>query len=70
MIDKNAAIEIQRHALKAIESLEAALYAAKNCCPEKDFERIKRGVGLSIGRIDSELLSVIYEVYPELDHVK
>ena len=70
MIEKNAAIKIQRHALDAIESLSAALTASDNRCSPEEFQQIKRGVGLLIGRIETELLGVIYSAYPELDDLK
>jgi hypothetical protein len=70
MIEKNAAIEIQRHALAAIKSLSEALSACDNQCSPEEFDKIKRGVGLSIGRIETELLGVIYSAYPELDDLQ
>jgi len=33
-------------------------------------DRIKKGIGISIGTIDVRLLSVIYQLHPELDHLK
>lgn len=53
MIEKNAAIKIQRHALDAIKSLSAAPSASDNRCSPEEFQQIKRGVGLSIGRIEA-----------------
>jgi hypothetical protein len=65
MIEKNAAIEVQRRALDSIKSLSLVLQACESRCSPDEFERIKRGVGLSIGRIETELLGVIYAAYPE-----
>ena len=67
MIDKNRAKEIQKHALDAITELTEALSASENQCSPEEYEAIERGVGLSIGRIEMELLQVIYSAYPELD---
>jgi hypothetical protein len=67
MIEKEVAIEVQKHALDAIRSLSDALSACENRCSPEEFEQIKRGVGLSMGRIETELLSVIYRAYPDLD---
>jgi hypothetical protein len=70
MMEKKVAIEIQQHALDAIRSLAQALSASENRCSSEEFQQIKRGVGLSMGRIETELLGVIYAVYPELDDLK
>jgi len=70
MMEKKVAIGIQRHALEAIRALSEALSACENQCSPEEYQRIKRGVGLSIGRIETELLGVIYAAYPELDDLK
>ncbi len=70
MIERDAAIEIQAHALKAVESLSRALNSSIGKCSAEDFELIKRGVGLSIGDIQMELLEVINAQYPDLDDLK
>ena len=70
MIDREVAIEIQGHTLSAIEALVRALNAAVGRCSEEDFLAIKRGVGLSLGRIQMEILEVINSQYPELDHLR
>ena len=36
-------------------------------CPEQDFLAIKRGIGLSVGRIQIEILEVINAQYPDID---
>jgi hypothetical protein len=69
-MDKTVAMEIKRHGMDAIRSLSDALSVCDNRCSPEEYERIKRGVGLSIGRIDTELLGVVYAVYPELDDLK
>ncbi len=70
MVEKKIAIEVQEHALNAIKALSKALTAAENQCSPEEYQQIKRGVGLSIGRIETELLSIIYATYPELDDLK
>jgi len=67
---KDDAIEMRDHGVRAIEELSNLLNIAWERCSEDERQRIKRGVGLSIGRIDVELLSIIYEQYPEIDHLK
>jgi hypothetical protein len=69
-MEKKIAIEIQQHALEAIRALSEALNSCENQCSPEEYQQIKRGVGLSMGRIDTELLGVIYAAYPELDHLK
>jgi len=70
MIERDAAIEIQGHTLHAIEALSRALDSAVGKCSDEDFQVIKRGVGLSMGRIQMEILEVINSQYPELDNLK
>lgn len=69
-MEKTFAIEIQKHALDAIRALSEALSACENQCSPEEYERIKRGVGLSMGKIETELLGVLYAEYPELDDLK
>lgn len=37
---------------------------------EDEFALIKRGVVLSIGRIQTEILDIVYREYPDLDDLK
>jgi len=69
-MEKKTAIEIQKLALDAVHALTKALHACDGNCSEEDRLQIERGVGLSIGRIETELLGVIYAAYPELDDLK
>ena len=69
-MDKETAIEIQKNALSALRSLSDALSACENRCSAEEYQQIKRGVGLSMGRIETELLGVIYAAYPEIDDLK
>lgn len=70
MIEKDTAIKIRDHALRAVENVHDALTASIGHCSEEDFERIRRGAGTIIGDIQMELLEVVYQQYPELDHLK
>ena len=67
---KDDAIAMKLHGLKAIEELSDLLNVAAKQCSVEEYERIKRGVGLSIGRIQTELLDVIFGAYPDLDNIK
>ena len=70
MMEKTIAIEIREHALSAIRALVEVLNVCRDGCSPEEFQQIKRGVGLSIGRIETELLAVVYAAYPELDDLK
>lgn len=70
MIEKQCATEIRELALKAISELTRTLNVSQDRCSKEIYEQIKKGVGLSIGHIQTELLDVIYAVYPELDDLK
>ncbi|MBI5874884.1 MAG: hypothetical protein HZB81_03400 [Deltaproteobacteria bacterium] len=70
MIEKQCAIEICKLALKAISDLSRILNVSQGLCLEAEYEQIKKGVGLSIGKIQTDILDVIYTIYPELDDLK
>lgn len=65
MIDKQCAQAVKDHALSAISQLSQALNASSGQCSQEEFELIRRGVGLSIGRIETDLLNIVYSAYPE-----
>ena len=69
-MNKQDATKMRTHGLSAIEELSRLLIIALDKCPPEQYKQIKRGVGLSIGRIQLEVLDVIYAAYPELDHLK
>ena len=69
-MEKNIAIEIQKLALDAVHALTRALHICASGCSDEERRQIEKGVGLSIGKIESELLGVIYAKYPELDDLK
>lgn len=61
---------MRQFALTAVEQLSDLLYLAKDKCSAEEYEVIRRGVGLSIGRIQVEILDIVYAKYPELDHLR
>ena len=67
MIEKEQALLVQSRSLAAIRELVAMLSEIKDHCPVEDFETIKRGVGLSIGTIQMDILEFINKQYPEID---
>jgi hypothetical protein len=64
---KEDAIIIRDHALKAIQELMTLFHFSIDKCSPEHHEQIKRGVGLSIGKIQIEILELINKAYPELD---
>ena len=64
---KEDATEIRDHALSAIKELMTLFHFAKDRCSPDQYEKIKQGVGLVIGKIQMEVLEVINQEYPELD---
>ena len=70
MIEKKCAVEIHEHALKAISELSQALNLSQNRCSLEKYEQIKRGVGLAIGEIPTEILEKIYAEFPELNDLQ
>lgn len=69
-MDRNLALEIKEHGLKAVIELTSALNCCGERCSPEEFEIIKRAVGISIGRLDLELLGFVYAQYPDLDDLK
>jgi hypothetical protein len=67
MLNKDDATTIRDHALRAIHELMDIVYLSKDKCSPEQHEQIKHGVGLSVGKIQMEILEVINAAYPELD---
>jgi len=67
MLNKEDATRIRNHALKAIEELMALVHISKQECSDEQHKEIEQDVGLSIGKIQIEILEVINAAYPELD---
>ena len=70
MMEKKTAIEIQKLSLEAVHTLMRALHLCESGCSDEDRRRIERGVGLAIGRIETDVLGLIYTTFPELDDLK
>ena len=67
MIEKAMAQQIHRVSLSAIVELSTLLRDVRAACSDLEFEQIKRGIGLSIGTIQTELVDLLYVDHPELD---
>tara|TARA_B100001093_G_scaffold90830_1_gene82958 strand:+ start:128 stop:340 length:213 start_codon:yes stop_codon:yes gene_type:complete len=68
-MDYNSAKEIRDHVLKSIESFSLALSIAETSCPPDEYQKIKKSIGIIIGKTDHEILSTIYKKFPDLDHI-
>jgi len=69
-MDRQSAIAVRGHLLSAISELSLATYNCYGRCSTDDYEALQTGAGRAIGRIDTLLLKLVYEAYPELDHRK
>jgi len=69
-MEKHIAEAVRRNSLHAVESLSRILEDAKGRCSPDEFETLKKGVGLAIGKIQVEILNQIYREYPELDDLR
>ncbi|NVD97750.1 hypothetical protein [Massilia sp. BJB1822] len=70
MIDKECAIEVQRHALQAISELTKLLKQSQGRCSPEKYEELREGVGRSIGAIQMGILEVVIVEFPELDDLQ
>lgn len=70
MISKVVAERVHGSAINAIVELSGLIRDIKETCSNDDFEQIRRGVGLSMGTIQTEIMDPIYLHHPELDDLK
>ena len=70
MMTKDSAIEIRDVALEAVSTLSRVVSISEKHCSKAESERIKRGVGLAIGQIQTEILDLVNGTYPELDDLR
>lgn len=71
-MDKVTAEAISGVCNNAIRELVSILEfeGVKSLQSSYEYENIKRGIGISIGTIDTRLANVVYSQYPELDPTK
>lgn len=50
----------------AVASLSKLLESARASGSDEDYQRIKNGVGLTIGRMETDVLSHLYKHFPDL----
>jgi hypothetical protein len=69
-MNKNTAEAVRDLSLAAITNLSKLLVVSKDHCTPEEFAALRKGVGIAIGQIQMEILSVICAQYPELDDLK
>jgi len=69
-MSKEAAIELQRLSIRAIEILSELLLVSQRCLSGDEYETRRRAIGSIIGKIQIDLLDPLYMSYPELDDLK
>jgi len=65
MIEKECAKEVSELALDAVTKLTRILVVITDRCSADEYKKIKKGVGLSIGKIQTDILNDIFREYPE-----
>jgi hypothetical protein len=65
-MDRKTALMAKDRSLEAIRLLHSIL-GDENKWDELQYHEIKRGIGLSIGRIEVDLLGPVYKKFPDLD---
>lgn len=71
-MDREIAEQIKHRGEASIKELWAILNIEdfQDRCSPEEMEAIKRTIGLAVGIIDTELLSIAYRQFPELDPIK
>jgi hypothetical protein len=61
---------VKQKALIAVRELDSIVGLIQDRCSNEESEIIRRGVGLSIRRIQTELLEPIFQRFPEINDLK
>jgi hypothetical protein len=71
-MDKEVATKIKLRGETAIRELWSIFRVdgIEDKCTPEEFEAAKRSIGLAVGIIDTELLSIVYRQLPELDPIR
>ncbi|RST47335.1 hypothetical protein [Variovorax sp. MHTC-1] len=64
---RDQAIQIHAKALAAVESLISILEVMKDTVAPEEFEKLKKGVGLSIGAIEMHINAPLHQQFPDLE---
>ncbi|MBP9663043.1 MAG: hypothetical protein KBD94_00370 [Pyrinomonadaceae bacterium] len=70
MLNIENAIKVKERTLQAIRELDAILLDLRGHCSETNFEKIKYGVGRSIGGITMDILDPVLQQHPEIDDLR
>jgi hypothetical protein len=70
MVEREIALYIKERALRAIADLDGLIYDVRDRCSDEDFQMIRRGAGLAMAKIITDLLEPIYKQHPEIDDLR
>ncbi|PSJ51730.1 hypothetical protein [Pseudaminobacter soli (ex Li et al. 2025)] len=68
-MDRKFAIEASDRAIRGVAELNDIVKHSKEWGDE-DMKKLKRGIGLAIGKIEMDVICCIYNVYRDLDDLK
>ena len=57
---------LKRLGLDAVVSLSKLLELARTKCSDEEYQAIKKGIGLGIGLIETDVLGQLYRQFPDL----
>lgn len=64
---RDQAVQIHAKALAAVEVLTSVLENMKVIITPEEFEKLKKGVGLSIGAIEMHINAPLHQQFPDLE---
>ena len=67
MIEKEYARQGRDRFLQAFEAMNRALLLVESQFEKETYERMKKAIGIQMGRLNSEFLVEIYKIFPDLD---
>lgn len=67
---KDSALKIRDSALETVRTLSHIINISQKHCTKEESAKIKKGAGLAIGQIQTEILDVVNAAYPELDDLR
>ena len=67
IVKKEQAIEVKNLSLSAVRDLTSILHITEKNISQDEYEKLKEGVGRTIGEIQIRLLDLIYSQHPELN---
>jgi hypothetical protein len=67
LTDKNLAIAAVRLSEAFIIGMNLLLAEVQQKCSDAEFQAFRRAVGLSMGKIEIEVIDPLYKIHPELE---